>query len=69
MREDFCGACVAGITALVGAGTAGGSVKAKDQNTKRIIFWVGMSVSMISIIVIVYILYFQKCEVCSSSSG
>lgn len=69
MREDFCGACVAGITALVGAAGAGGSAKAKDQNTKRIIFWIGMSVSLVSVLVIIYLLYFQKCEVCSSSSA
>jgi hypothetical protein len=63
IKEPFCGACVAGIAALAGAGTATGSRGSKDKKTKQIIFWVGVSISVISIIVLVYFLT-KKCNEC-----
>lgn len=63
VKEPFCGACVAGIAALAGAGTAGSSSKASDKKTKKIIFWVGVSVSILSIIILVYLLS-KNCSDC-----
>lgn len=64
IKEPFCGACVAGIAALAGAGTAGGSSGAKNKQTKKIIFWIGVSVSLLSILILIYLLCFRKCDSC-----
>jgi hypothetical protein len=63
-REPFCGACVAGVAALAGAGTAGGSSKVKDKKTKDLIFYIGASVTILSIIILIYLLCFKKCDTC-----
>lgn len=63
-REPFCGACVAGVAALAGAGAAGGSSKAQNKKTKDIIFYTGAGITLISILVLIYLLCFKKCETC-----
>jgi hypothetical protein len=69
IKEDFCGACVAGVGALVGAGTAGMSTKAQ-RKYKKTIFWIGIVITIISIIFLIYMLTNQKmCKSCSSSSS
>lgn len=68
VKEEFCGACVAGVGALVGAGTAGMSSKAQKKY-KKPIFWIGISITIISIIVLLYMLSNKEvCKSCSSSS-
>lgn len=64
VKEEFCGACVAGIAALAGAGTAGGSRVSKNKDTKKIIFWIGVGVSLLSILILIYLLCFKKCDSC-----
>jgi uncharacterized membrane protein YvbJ len=62
-KEEFCGACVAGLTALVGvAGTSMGSKASKNKQTKKIIFWVSVSVTVISILIAIYLL--KTCKDC-----
>ena len=64
-KEEFCGACVAGLVALAGVGTSGATSK-KNRKTKKIIFWSGVSVSVISICFLIYFLCFKKnCEECA----
>jgi hypothetical protein len=64
IKEPFCGACIAGVAALAGAGTAGGSTSSKNKTTKKIIFWTGVGVSIMSILILVYLLCFKNCNQC-----
>ncbi len=64
IKEPFCSACVAGLAALAGAGAAGGSGGAKNKKMKDTIFWIGVSVSILSIIILVYLLCFKNCNDC-----
>lgn len=66
-KEDFCVGCVAGVGALIGAGTAGASSK-RDRKYKKIIFWIAIGLTIISILVLIYILFIKKCNECSGSS-
>lgn len=68
IKEDFCGACVAGVAALVGAGTAGVSKSGdhrKNKQKHKIIFWVGVSITIISILVAIYFLWIKNCGECA----
>jgi hypothetical protein len=64
IKEPFCGACAAGVTALIGAGTVGGSSASKNKKTKKIIFGIGLFISIISIIILIYFIFFKKCNEC-----
>ena len=66
IKEEFCGVCVAGLTALAGVGTAGASTKV-DKKKKKVMFWVGISITIISILFILYML--NRKEGCSSCSS
>jgi ABC-type Fe3+-siderophore transport system permease subunit len=61
-KEGFCSACVMGITALAGAGTMGASTKV-NKKRKKIIFWIGFIVSIISIFILLYLLL-SGCSKC-----
>lgn len=63
-KENFCGACVAGVAALVGSGTAV-STRKNGKKTKKIIFWISVSVTVVSILIMVYLLFIKKCDACS----
>jgi len=63
-RENFCGACVAGLTALAGAGTAGGT-KFTKNTYKKPIFYTGLIISIISILYLIYLLCFGDCNNCA----
>lgn len=65
MKEEFCGACAAGVAALVGAGAAGSSTigdRKKNKKKKKILLYVGVSIAVLSILVAIYILCFKKCS-------
>ena len=64
VKEEFCGACVAGIAALAGVGTVGGSRKTKNKKLQTALFWIGVSVSLISILVLIYLLFLKRCSSC-----
>ena len=63
-KEDFCGACAAGLTALIGGGISGSSTAVKNKKTKKKIFIIGLVIAIISILVLLYLLLFKKCENC-----
>lgn len=64
-KEEFCGACVAGVAAIVGAGTASVTRK-KYKNT---IFWISVAITVLSIIICVYLLLDKNaCKSCSQSA-
>lgn len=62
-KEGFCSTCVMGIGALVGVGTSASSKAIKNKKRKKIVFWVGVAISLLSILILVYLL-FRKCEGC-----
>ena len=61
-KEDFCGACLAVPLAMAGVGTAASSSNKKNKTIKKIIFWVGIIISVISIVVAIWFL--MSCEDC-----
>uniref|UniRef100_A0A6C0EKG6 Transmembrane protein n=1 Tax=viral metagenome TaxID=1070528 RepID=A0A6C0EKG6_9ZZZZ len=65
-KESFCGACVAGVAALVGAGTASATAQDRKKNKKKqkIIFWISVGVTILSILIAIYILFIRKCKEC-----
>lgn len=65
-KEGFCGACIAAPLAMVGAGASvyGASSKKKHKNTKKIILWVGISVTVLSVLIVIYYLWIKKCSDC-----
>lgn len=64
VKEPFCGACAVGLGAAVGAGVTGGSTKIQDKKTKNIVFWLGVGFTLISILILIYLLCFKKCKSC-----
>lgn len=65
IKEPFCGACVAGIAAVAGAGTAKSSDNlSKDKETRKRIFWISVFISVISILYVLYQLCFGNCSEC-----
>lgn len=63
VKEEFCGACVAGLGALAGMGTAAGSTRV-DKKKKKVVFWVGFSITVVSILILFYMLFIKKCSEC-----
>ena len=63
-KEDFCGACVSIPIAIAGAGLAGASTKKgkENKNVKKIMFFVGISTTIIALIIALY--YLKKCKSC-----
>lgn len=61
-KEEFCSACVAGIAALAGVGTVGGSRSAKNKKIQKALFWIGVTVSVVSIVVLAYLLFIRPCS-------
>ncbi len=62
-KEEFCGACLAVPLALAGAGTAGfGASKGGHGKSKKIMLWVGVGVTLLS--VLIAIIYLAKCKTC-----
>ena len=66
IRENFCGACIAIPLALVGAGTSvySASSKKKYKTQKKVIFWTGIAITLISLLIIVYFVWIKKCKDC-----
>jgi hypothetical protein len=66
VKEPFCGACVAGIAALAGTGAAGGSSKIENPKNKDIVFWVSVTITVVSIAYLIYLLCLSKkgCDEC-----
>lgn len=64
-KEEFCGACGAGLVALLGVGTAttGTNVK-NNRKMKKYIFWTGFTITLLSILVLAYYLH-KECAECA----
>jgi hypothetical protein len=63
-KEDFCPACVSIPLAFLGAGTSAYGLKGSYKKQKKILFWVGISMVLLSIFIAVYYLWIKKCEEC-----
>lgn len=62
-KEEFCGACLAAPLALAGVGTAGiSSTKGGHKKTKIIMLWVGVGITILSLIITIFFL--TKCKSC-----
>ena len=62
-REEFCGACLVAPLALAGVGTAGlGSSKGGHKKMKLIMLWVGVGITLLSVILTIYFL--SRCKSC-----
>ena len=63
VKEEFCGACLAIPAAIAGAGAAGvGAKKGSHDKTKKILFWGGITVTVVS--AVIAIIYLTKCTNC-----
>lgn len=65
IKEDFCGACVSVIPALIGAGGIAGSssgMRGAYNSTKKIVFIASIVLIIISIIIFIY--YKNTCKDC-----
>ena len=62
VKENFCGACLAVPIALAGATTAGVGAKGTHGKTKKIMLGVGISVTLLALII--GIIYLAKCKKC-----
>ena len=61
IKEDFCGACAAIPIALVG-GAIASSQSSNYKKNKKIILWIGVSITVISLLVAIYFLL--QCKNC-----
>lgn len=62
IKEDFCGLCVAGAAAAVGAGAVTGTSKGTYKKYKKIIFWSGIITLILSFLFL--FLFRKKCSSC-----
>jgi len=62
VKEEFCGTCLALPLALAGAGAAGVSSSDNNDKTKKILFWGGISITIVSIIAT--IIFLRRCKTC-----
>jgi hypothetical protein len=63
-KEDFCGACVAVPLAMAGLGAAAGSDLQSKKKWKKVIFFSGIAISLISIgVAIWYLAYCKSCTI------
>lgn len=64
-KEEFCGACVGGAVALVGASVAGygASSREKEGSRKKILMLSGVITFVISLIIIIYFIM-SDCKEC-----
>jgi len=62
VKEEFCGTCLALPLALAGVGAAGASSSDKNDKTKKILFWGGISITVVSIIAT--IIFLKRCKTC-----
>lgn len=69
VKESFCGACVAIPLAIAGAGAAGAGASGnggKHKEQKKVLFWVGIVITLMSLFTAIYFLFIKKCKTCVS---
>ena len=67
-RENFCPACLAVPLAFAGAGASSAGAKNSDSSNSsnnKILFWGGIGVLVLSLMVAVYYKYYKDCEACN----
>lgn len=62
VKEEFCAPCLLAIPAMMGAGGAAASGSEKNKKTRKIILWVSIALTGVSIIL--YIYFKTKCKNC-----
>jgi len=68
VKEEFCGACLAIPIALVGIGASRyeSNSRIEYKKQKKWIFYGGVIVITISILIIIYYIWIKKCSTCIS---
>lgn len=67
IREDFCPVCIAPVIAIAGGGIIGAGVlteEEKNQRTKQILIWTGISIILSIIIWYIWIKRTGNCKTC-----
>lgn len=62
LKEEFCGACLAAPLAIAGVGTAGYGLKGNHSKNKKIILWVGVGITLLSVLIVIF--YLMTCKKC-----
>lgn len=65
-KEEFCGACAAIPTALVGAGIAGASTQQKGTHDTRKKIMLVSGIVLVVVSVIITIIYLRTCKKCKA---
>lgn len=65
-NEPFCMACLAVPFAFAGAGTSAYGAKGNHRKKKKIVFWIGVSLTLISLLIALYYLFIAKCSECEN---
>jgi hypothetical protein len=61
-KEDFCGACALAIPAALGVSGAAASSGGDKSNTKTIILWTSVGITVLSIALFIY--FKTRCKSC-----
>ena len=65
-KEEFCGACLAVPLAFAGAGVSAYGTGSKGSHKKRrkMVFWVGILMVLLSLAVAYYYMFIKDCGDC-----
>jgi uncharacterized membrane protein YvbJ len=61
-KEEFCSLCMSGVALLSGATMTATGDRKSNKKMKKIIFWSGIVLTVISIILLIY--YLRTCKEC-----
>lgn len=67
-REDFCPPCLAIPVAVAGAGAMGAGSGGANYNTKRILFWIGLILTILSVAFVLYVTSKGGCSSCKAKA-
>ena len=68
VKEDFCPLCIAPILAIAGGGVAGAGAmtkQEKNKQTKKILFWTGISIVVSAVLWYLWIRWKGGCRTCT----
>lgn len=65
VKEDFCPSCLAIPLAMAGVGvSAAGSKKGNHQKKRKMMLWIGISMTVVFSLIAIYFLFIKKCKEC-----
>ena len=66
-KEGFCTTCATGLRAITGMGISGSSKLGdpeKDKERKKLLYQLGILISLISLVYLIYLFCFSDCKEC-----